>query len=254
MDYNKLISSYGSIEKKIHVTWKNKDILDLSYNIIKHGILKLKELNPEYSFEISDNDNVEEYIMKHISEDDYKLIKSRHIVEKTDLWRLLKIYNEGGIYMDIDRFCNIPLSNIIKDDVKCILPMHYDIDFSQDIMISCSGNIIHKRAIDLNLQRRRAGCTDVLSHGPITYFHAVTEVLIGRQLPRYPCDSDLQLIRGIINNSIYLDTYREMPPFNTIVYKGPSLNNDKDVFYKSQDIKHWVEVCGNSENNKPYGI
>ena len=155
--------------------------------------------------------------------------------------------------MDIDRFYNIPLSNIIKDDIKCILPMHYDIDFSQDIMISCSGNSIHKRAIELNLERRRNRCTDVLTLGPITYYHAITEVLLGKQLQRYPDHNDLKLLREVINSSRYMYTYREDPPFNTIVYNGNNLNNDKYSFYNSQDVTHWVSVCGNSDDNKPYG-
>ena len=46
--------------------------------------------------------------------------------------------------MDIDRLCNIPFKDIINSEHKCILPMHYDMDFSQDIMISSSKNIILK--------------------------------------------------------------------------------------------------------------
>jgi hypothetical protein len=28
---------------------------------------------------------------------------------------------------------------------------------------------------------------------------------------------------------------------------------DKDEFYRSQDVLHWVKICGNNSNNKPYG-
>ena len=34
--------------------------------------------------------------MSKLSNDDYKLIKNKKIVEKTVLWRLLIIYYEGG--------------------------------------------------------------------------------------------------------------------------------------------------------------
>ena len=47
--------------------------------------------------------------------------------------------------MDIDRLVNVPLKNIIKPHHRCLLPMWYDIDFSQDIMISCSKNIKTRR-------------------------------------------------------------------------------------------------------------
>jgi len=248
-----IFEKLGPIEKKIHISWKAKDILELEFSIVKHGIRAMKDLNPEYELTISDNDDVETYIKKNISEDDYKLIKDRTIVEKTDLWRLLKIYNEGGVYMDIDRLCNIPIRAIVNDKTKCVLAMHYDIDFAQDIMISCSNNIFHKRAIELNLERRRQGCTDILSLGPITYFHAITEIMLGKQSARWPDAATLCSLREIIDKCEFLETYREDPPYNTLLYRGPAVSMDKTDFYKHCDVKHWGEYATNSPTNKPYG-
>jgi hypothetical protein len=235
IDY--LFENLGNIEKKIHISWKNKNILDLNYSIVKNGIYNLKYLNPDYEFTISDDNDVDEYIKNNISYDDYLLIQNKHIVEKTDLWRLLKIYNEGGIYMDIDRLCNIPLQNIIKGNVKCIIPIYKDMDFSQDIMISCSKNPFHKRAIELNLERRKIGTTSIVYLGPTTYLHAISEFLLGYQIPRE--ENNIVIfndIRNIINNSIYLDTYREDPPYNTILYSGNTINFDKCLFYNDQGV------------------
>ena len=253
-DINSIFESSGSIEKKIHISWKNKDIINCDFSMIKNGIKSLKNLNPDYVFEISDDNDVEDYIRSHINTSDYELIKNKYIVEKTDLWRLLKIYHEGGIYMDFDRLCNIPLNEIIKPHIKCILPMHYDVDFSQDIMISCSKNIIFKRAIELNLERRRQGWNDVLSLAPITYFHAVTEILLGKQINRYPNEENLSKLRNIIQNCIYLDTYREEPPYNTLFYRGEPILFDKTDVYAYDKVIHWVSVCGNDPNNKPGGL
>ena len=50
--------------------------------------------------------------------------------------------------------------------------------------MSSSKNIIFKEVIDLNLKRRREGCTDILTLGPITYFHAITKILLGNQISR----------------------------------------------------------------------
>ena len=239
-EINSLLKDLGPIEKKIHISWKTKDILDLDFFIIKQGIRKLKDLNPEYIIEISNDEDVEKFIKKHISNNDYHLIKDRDIVEKTDLWRLLKIYHEGGFYMDIDRLCNIPLKNIIKSEHKCILPMYHDIDFSQDIMISSSNNIIFKEAIDLNLKRRQDGCKDIITLGPITYFHAITNILLGKQIPRYPSVDNLFKLRQIINNCKYLSTFREVPPYHTIIYIGPYIPFDKNDFYRHFDVNHWT--------------
>jgi len=243
MNIDKIFETYGNIEKNIHISWKNKNVIDCDFDIIKYGIRNLRDLNPEYNFIINDDNDIEEYIKQNIDQHDYDLIKHKHIVEKTDLWRLLKIYNEGGIYCDIDRFCNIPFREIIKPNVKCILPMHFDIDFSQDIMISCSKNIIHKRAIELNLEGRRSGCTNILILGPCTYYFAVTEFLLGLgngMYDRYPNHEQLTNLRKIINDSIYLDTYRETPMFDTLIYRGDNnLNNDKLLMYNYQNVKHW---------------
>ena len=253
LNINSLFKDLGPIEKKIHISWKMKDILDLDFTVIKQGVKKLKELNPEYTFEISDNDDVDNFIKKHISNDDYDLIKDRNIVEKVDLWRLLKIYHEGGFYMDIDRLYNIPLKDIINSEHKCILPMHHDIDYSQDIMMSSSKNIIFKEAIDLNLKRRRDRCTDIMSLGPITYFHAITKILLGNQIPRYPSKDNLIKLRSIISNCKYLSTFREVPPYNTLVYRGPRISFDKAEFYEYCDVNHWTKNNPNNPDNKPYG-
>ena len=240
MDIDSIFKTYGNIEKNIHISWKTNDIFDMDFHIVKHGVGALKRLNPEYNFQISDNQEVEDYIKKHIPSEDYELIKNKHIVEKVDLWRLLKIYHEGGVYIDIDRFYNIPLREVIKPGVKCLLPTFYNADFSQDIMISCSGNMFHKRAIELNLERRRAGWTDVLSLGPITYFNAITELMIGEQLNNSPGAEKFGRLLKIIANSPYLDTYYEIPLYNTLVYRGESIPHDKDEFYKACDVRHWT--------------
>ena len=90
----------------------------------RNGIQNMKQLNPEYKFVISDDNDVEQYLIDHLDKSDYELIKDRHIVEKVDLWRLLKLYREGGVYTDIDRLCNIPLRDVIHKSTKCIIPIH----------------------------------------------------------------------------------------------------------------------------------
>jgi len=233
-----LFKELGTIEKKIHVSWKNKDIIDLDYNIIKNGIFNLKHLNPDYNFEISDDNDIDMYLKLNLKESDYLLIKNRHIVEKTDLWRLFKIYNEGGIYMDIDRLCNISFSSILNNkNIKCVIPTYKDMDFSQDIMISCSKNPFHKKAIELNLQRRKEGITSIVYLGPDTYLHAISELLLGYQVIRQENNNEyMNIMRKLINYSKYLYTYREDPPFQTFLYNGPYILFDKDLFYKNQNV------------------
>ena len=236
---DKLFENCESIHKKIHIFWKIKDYLGLNFNIVKNGTLKLKELNPDYEFIVYDDLDIENYLKEQLSSTDYELIKNKHIVEKTDLARVLLIYNEGGIYSDVDRLCNIPLKKVIKPGIKCIIPFYKNDDFSQDIIISCKGNPFLKRTIELNLERRRQGIGHIYYLGPVTYMNAITELLLGSQHQRQPGRDVIKKLTDIINQSEFLDTHIENPPFNTIIYNGPDTTFDKEEFYIYSDVKPW---------------
>lgn len=237
-----IFKRYKEIPKKIHITWTNKEVINKTqYSLIKNGIHNLKRLNPEYEFRIYTDNEIDEYLQKHLSETDYDLIKRKKMVEKTDLWRLLIIYNEGGIYSDIDRLYNIPLRDVIKPGIKCILPIYFHQDFSHDIMISCPENIFHKTTIDLNLQRRRDGNTNIGELGPITYFNAITKVLLGEEISPSPSDHVWTKIIDEINSCKYIETHiREYPPYRTFLYNGPQVKYDKGELYRSEKVKHWT--------------
>jgi len=247
-DLLSLFSTYGNIPKTIHIAWNNKEIVDSTYSIIRNGIHNLKNLNRDYDFTISNDREIDEYLNSRLERRDFDLIKKRHIVEKVDLWRLLKIYYEGGFYMDIDRLYNIPLENVISKDVKCLLPMYGDKNFSQDIMISCPKNIIHKTAISLNLERRRSGSKSILYLGPQTYFHACTRILLGEEKNEYPNKEDLIRLRKTIRTCKYIRTYREVLPYDSIVFQseGTDIDFDKNQLYSDENILRWAD------RNKPF--
>ena len=231
--------NYNHIEKNIFLSWKTKDIIDSNFSIIKNGIYNLKKMNPEWNFIINDDNEVDTYIKKHIPIEDYNLIKDRHIVEKTDLWRLLKIYNEGGMYMDIDRLYNLSLNDLIgkhKTNIRCILPTYKNFDFAQDIMISASKNKIFKKAIEINLEKRRNGEKNICEMGPGTFIMAVSQILTGKTFYRGRCAAHLLQLRKEIKKTDFLDTYLENPPFDTLTYRGTHVLFDKDALYKHYSV------------------
>lgn len=240
------LSKHRKIPKVVHVTWVNRDILDNQSPIILNGLANLKKLNSNYKIEVSDNDDVETYLKNKLNKWEYFKIKNKKIVEKTDLWRLLKIYIEGGIYLDIDRYCNISFNEIIDKETKCILPTYEDIDFSQDIMISCKNNPIFKKAIEYNLKGRYLiNPLGMFQLGPPTYMRAVTEVVFGKRKKRSPGSDIMKNYRKELKNSKYFQTYKENPPNHSLIFKydkstfqkGNGL--DKKQFYKSQGVIHW---------------
>jgi len=233
------------IPKIIHITWKTKSFWNSQNPLFLNGMNNLKKQNPEYIIQVSDDNDVNDYIQSCISNEDWLLLKDKHIVEKSDLWRLLKIYHEGGIYCDIDRFVNIPLKDIILDTDKCILPIHQWIDFSQDIMIGEKGLPHIKRAIDLNLSRRKEGCTDVLSLGPVTYFHAITETYIKKQYPRFLEINKFKVVKDIIELNEGFRCIPETPP-RTLLFDPSRMGwewgnrGSKEDFYKECNTTHWT--------------
>ncbi|UZO81836.1 hypothetical protein NBT05_05065 [Aquimarina sp. ERC-38] len=240
------LSKHEPIPKVIHISWKTKDILQNQSPVILNGLINLKNLNPEYSFEISDDQDIEHYLKNQLGAWDYFKIKNKKIVEKVDLWRLLKIYNEGGVYVDIDRYCNIPFDQIIKKETRCILPTHGDIDFSQDLIISCKHNLLYKTAIKDNLKARFfINPRGVFHLGPPLYMKTVTKVVFGKANRRRPGKEVMESYRKALQDSPYFQTYKEDLPNNSLIFKydkntfqlGNGMN--KVEFYQSQNIVPW---------------
>ena len=238
------LSKHDPIPKHVHVSWKHKDVFSNQSPVILNGIGNMRKINPEYVIEISDDADVDAYLREHISIEDYDVIKNRKIVEKVDLWRLLKIYHEGGIYVDIDRYCNIPFDSIIHEHTKCVLPTCRNLDFAQDIMISCKHNPIFEKALELNLARRKEG-RGLYFLGAPTFMHAVTEVVFGERMDQTPGDDVMERLRHVLNATKQFRSYMEIPPRNTIIYKHDDKaflqgnGKRKYEFYGEQNVIAW---------------
>ena len=248
------ISNINSIPKVLHVSWNNKDILSSQSPLILNGLKNFETINPDWKIEISDDDDVDNYIKKHVSVKHYNLIKNKHIVQKTDLWRLLKIHNEGGLYIDIDRYVNIPMAKIINKHTKCILPICGRSDFSQDFVCGVPNFYIHKNAINSYLKFLELG-KSVFECGPISYMHSVSESLCGYKAERRPGNKFWNDAISTINQSPDIESYIEGDSFDKILFKydpktfvylnGDSqdlyteFKNQKADFYNSQSIEHW---------------
>jgi hypothetical protein len=245
-----MLNLQGEIPRKAHVSWKNKDVLNSEFPIILNGIRNVVRLNPEWTVEISDDADVDRYLRERLPEEDFELIDGRHIVEKVDLWRLLKLYLEGGLYMDIDRACNVPMTRVIRDGVGCVLATHLDINFSQDVMLSAPFNDIFKTAIGLNLSRRRAGETNIFELGPVTYYDAVRICLLGTTTDCNHPRGTLTRLREIIDRDPQLDTYKETSAENELLCRPDGVESENGnglgvaEFYASETVQHWANKYG----------
>jgi hypothetical protein len=231
------------IPKLVHLSWKTKDILESNHPLITNGIGRLQQMNPNWKFVVSDDSDIEEYLKNNLTSKGYEYIRNVHIVQKSDLWRLFKIYIEGGLYIDIDRLCNVKLDDIINDEIKWVLPTCRDYDFSQDIMMSEPGNPVFAKTIELFMQRKIEGCENTYFLGSQTYMHSITMMLCGTLINTNPGLEIMNDIRKKISELSFVKTYREDPPNNTIVYHGNDIDNwenTKRDFYAQSSVKHWT--------------
>lgn len=232
------------IPKIVHATWKTKDILDSDSTMAKIGIQQVAKLNVDYKVIIYDDNDVDTYLKTVMNDDDYILIENVHIVEKSDIWRLYKLYLEGGIYLDIDRACNISFNDFITDDIKWVLPTCRDFDFSHDFMATEPWNPAFLEVIKLYIDRRRQGHTNVYFLGPQTYMHAVSKSLLGEIINTDPGIEIFEHIREEISKYPFIYTYREDPPYDTVIYKNDrsveELIDVKKQLYLDYNLKHWT--------------
>lgn len=233
------------IPKVIHISWKDKTILENKHVFNQNCLLNLESLNTGWKIEISTDQDIDDYLRRILGNTDYNLIKDKHIVEKSDLWRLLKLYLEGGLYVDIDRLCNKKLDDVLKDETKCLLPTCLDHDFSQDFMCSASGNPIFETTIQLTLQRRYEGHENVYFLGPQSYMHGITKVLFGEMIDVNPPIEVFTQIRTELEKMPFMQTFREYPPCNTVLFEG-NLDFDYELekknFYHEYNLKHWTNA------------
>jgi GR25 family glycosyltransferase involved in LPS biosynthesis len=252
--FSNINNRINHIPKILHVSWKNKDILSSQSPLILNGLKNFEKINPDWKIEISNDEEVDNYIKKNVSLKHYNLIKDKKIVQKTDLWRLLKICNEGGLYIDIDRYVNIPMSEIIKQETKCVLPMCGRIDFSQDFVCGIANYYIHKNAINKYLQSLEAG-KGIFECGAISYMHSVSESLCGYKVQRKPNSKFWNDAIYKINHSAEIESFIEGNSFNKILFKHDpntfiyldgknedletEFKNQKAEFYNNQSVQHW---------------
>lgn len=235
------------IPKKIYCSWISKDILTDNHIFPKNTIQNLKKLSSSWDLEIYTDKDIDDYLKLNLDRSDYRLLSDRHIVEKSDVWRLLKLYNEGGLYTDIDRLVNTSLDNFITDNIKWVLPTFRDSDFSQDFMCSDAGNPVFLETLKMNLERRKGlNGTNIYYLGPQTYMHGITKTLFGEIIDVNPSIEIFNQIRVELSKLNFVYLYRETPPYNLVTYRleNPQVNFDHETmkrdYYLKCKLNHWT--------------
>jgi len=106
--------------KIIFQTFKSRSVTDSFYN----NFLSYIDNNPDYQYEFYDDKRMIDYVYNYDCSDfnfsSNELIHAFDSIKipagKSDIWRYLVIYENGGVYVDFDTYCFRSLSHIIKSD------------------------------------------------------------------------------------------------------------------------------------------
>jgi len=81
-------------------------------------VRRFRRLNPDYSFVFFDDKRMNDYMSSryegHPILDVFRQIQIP--ASKVDVWRYCILYQEGGVYCDIDSALSVPLRELLKDD------------------------------------------------------------------------------------------------------------------------------------------
>ena len=234
------------IPRLIHVTWREKDVLEWDdFSMVRLGPRALRDLNPEFRFRVYDDEEVRERLRATLSAQDWRSLQGRKFVTLCDIWRLVVMVEDGGVYSDIDRLWSAPLKDIMEESAECILPINGRWDFSQDVMIAVPGHEVHRRALRESLARLRAG-RSVLDIGPQAYFDAICEELVGGAPPHrgtWPSDTTWKRIRTALSSAPHstIQTFVEDlelgPTFGC--RESPLPVADKAALYEASNVRPW---------------
>ena len=107
------------IPKNIYQSWHTKK---MHSKVQEHVIDVLKKNNPDYTHEIYTDEEIDKYVHDNFDGEIVECYdKIDIIVAKVDFWRYLILYNQGGIYLDIDSSINKPIKDFIKEDDEAFI-------------------------------------------------------------------------------------------------------------------------------------
>ncbi len=118
--------------------------------IVQMGVRNLIEQNPGWSVTVFEDADIDAYLEDMLVDEQWAIIKDEHLGAKSDLWRLLKIYFDGGCYMDIDRLVNIPMDEIVTEGVEWVLPM--DLNPQETEAMCQSARVLKTTSAQLKLE------------------------------------------------------------------------------------------------------
>lgn len=117
------LNNLERIPKHVYIAWPDVNVLTSNLTVPKIGVQALIANNPKWTFHLYDDRQIDDFLRAHLNYEDYTRVQDEHIVEKSDLWRLLVMYHYGGYYQDVDRPSVPHLDSLLTHSVRMCLPI-----------------------------------------------------------------------------------------------------------------------------------
>jgi mannosyltransferase OCH1-like enzyme len=264
------LSTLPPLPHKIHIFFPDKHYYNThrELSFVQHSILALMSLNPAWKVTVYDDDMIDDVIIRGveeglISKEEFALLVGKrekaHIIERSDIARLILMYLEGGFYIDADRLVSVPMSKIVTDKTKLCLPTSNDVIFTQDLQCSSPKNKLYREVIKgMSSQRmkghggkpleRRKGWIrggEIFEMGPILYNKKIFEMMFDHlsiDEHGFHDPSTYEKAREALAKSEYLVTKADRDCFDgLLVDKSIKKCYDREELYDAYKMKPWAE-------------
>ena len=131
------------ISKTIYQTWNTQRLPEKLEKL--HS--KMRNKNSEYEHIIYTDEQMNDYMNSNADTDIKNAYwKMNHIVAKADIWRYTILFNNGGLYLDIDSEITGSLDNLINDKDEAIITpeIHENLFIQWGLIFSKDHKILEK--------------------------------------------------------------------------------------------------------------
>lgn len=159
------------IPKKIYQSWKTKELPEN----MKANVEKLRAMNPEYEYELYDDDDCKRFLLENFGENYANAFDSvLPGVFKCNIWKYAILYKQGGVYLDLDTIPLVPLGEIIGEKDRLVAVIDSDAPVSsifQGFLACAPGHPVLLYALEMSIlniaMRRSDGCHPFSITGPM---------------------------------------------------------------------------------------
>ncbi|WP_238367974.1 tetratricopeptide repeat protein [Mesobacterium pallidum] len=135
----------GPIPRRIVQFWDSPEVPDQ----VEALAAETRALNPGYDFRRYDERTAAAYL--HDKGEEAALVAyqlSPHAAAKSDILRLAVLYHDGGVYMDADDRCLVPLDEILPNGTRIVAYQEDLISVGNNFLAAAPGDPVFRAALD----------------------------------------------------------------------------------------------------------